>query len=190
MTCEMIYAKYVAQLTDRCCVTTYSPKDVEALTGVPATSLREQRIRLLNYPFGTQSDTGRWTYTPSDLLGLACFEKLQRQIPNQGDAVGMVNWIAPEVARHLGLSDPSHWHLRLREVAREAFPDADGAQSVSRPYKYAIFNQGNPTITDNPAYVADSISPFSVVVRLDLLANEIPERLVARLRADEIGNAD
>lgn len=167
---------------------TYTPKSVSELLGIAPGTQREMRLRLGSFFFGQQLDNGRWVYSTKDMIGMGCVVELQKKGLSQSDAILLVKWIVSDVASHLGLkSMDALLNVPPRNQVQLVYPDSD-AYEPGRLYKYALFTVGgsHPVITDDLKHVSNFNHTSLIVVRLDKLAEALPEKLVARLRVDEM----
>lgn len=92
---------------------TYSPQQVESLTGVPRDTQRDWRRRGLIHDWGRQSKTGRWKYTFEEVMAFYLTDRLSltgmelQYAAELGTLSGaaLVRWLqgVPSGPRYLGV---------------------------------------------------------------------------------------
>lgn len=139
---------------------TYTPKDVEKLVGITTASLREQRTRFIPYTFGKQNkDNGRWTYTSVDMVAMACIPIIEPYVRSQYEAAAAAYAIKNDISKIIGICDGEYRDFLI------------------------ITERGNFVTNDRSRFNVMHGGPV-LVISVPWVANHMPQKLVARLKAD------
>ena len=140
----------------------YEPKDVKSLIGITNASLQIQRTRFAPYVFGKQSEeNNRWSYNLIDMIGLSCMTIMHPHMVNQRAAAIVGKIAAEDVAKSLLLFD-------------------DGTEYR----KYFVSSGDHCVLTHDKSRLDTTGSGPVLIVSIPWLAAQIPQKLIARLKAD------